>query len=346
MEKEISIQINILRWMLVIGVVFIHLPFHSSPFYEYEEASFPIYSFLYRSIFLRDIALSGLFLISGFLYFIGHSQAGGGKIKYWYYNKIKRRIKSILIPYIIWNVIYLLFEHLKIRAGASDLVFHSISDYISCFYAVQQGPFPEMPVAPYTWFLRDLFLFAVLSPVYLIILYYRKVAIICLFISIYFLAIRKGWFFYNPALFIGSYLGYHLKNMFKLINSSKILVYIAIFTLLISNYIYYWCSMPWAYLLVFVSGYVALFFVAKFLVKNRLVNAISSSSTFLYLTHVMILGFTSKIILKVLCPQSDIIMICAYFLNLIGLLIIVYPLYFLLKSKYPSILGLLTGGRI
>lgn len=67
MQKIESNAINIARFILIIGVVFIHLPLRFTNVSSHIET--PVYNIISSRFFLMDVSLPGLFLISGYLFF-------------------------------------------------------------------------------------------------------------------------------------------------------------------------------------------------------------------------------------------------------------------------------------
>jgi fucose 4-O-acetylase-like acetyltransferase len=95
--------IDLLRFPLIIGVVFIH---NASPTFFFQgvelgsSSSLPIYSVCSQlfSQILGSVAVPLFFLISGFLFFLNVDFN-----KQIYVKKLCARAKTLLIPYLFWN---------------------------------------------------------------------------------------------------------------------------------------------------------------------------------------------------------------------------------------------------
>ena len=106
-----SRTIDTLRFPLMLGVVFIHSAFMSY-FYPdgrtvFDLENMPVYS-LAAYIFsdnLGQIAVPLFFFMSGYLFFYGN---GGGFGWRGYLVKLKKRCRTLLVPYVVWNVVYAL----------------------------------------------------------------------------------------------------------------------------------------------------------------------------------------------------------------------------------------------
>jgi surface polysaccharide O-acyltransferase-like enzyme len=102
-----SKTIDWLRFPLAVAVVFIHSGASSFAYMQRIDFSSLSGMEIYRligswgAIVLPGIAVPCFFMFSGFLFFL--------KIKTWnksvYTNKIKSRFKTLIIPYLLWNLI-------------------------------------------------------------------------------------------------------------------------------------------------------------------------------------------------------------------------------------------------
>lgn len=112
MERYSDLQFKVFDWLrfpLIVGVVFIHC--YGKPF-DYDAIDFAhltgmdFYNIFRVSIsqVLTHVCVPTFYLISGYLFFIG--------LEKWnwktYLNKIKKRSKTLLVPFLIWNTICIL----------------------------------------------------------------------------------------------------------------------------------------------------------------------------------------------------------------------------------------------
>lgn len=167
MTKELSEKIRFLSFISIVFVLYIHS-------YYTEGEKYASFVFLVNILGngLSFIAVPLFYLISGYLFFLGTKDNGIKKI----IQKQKRRIRSLLIPYIIANSICLLFtlfvQYLSVNfSSIHSLIVHSplkdagpgIVDIL--FYSFVRGP-----IAFQLWFLRDLMVFVLFSPILYLIL--------------------------------------------------------------------------------------------------------------------------------------------------------------------------------
>ena len=129
-DSTLSQVITALRFPLIVLVLFVHSNFKGVSF-AWDNAlkasfSLPIgninlslgtSSTLYRS--LAPLANPFFFFISGLLFF--HCRQFTRKV---YINKIRHRLQSLLIPYILWNLLFLLIIAIgsSLRSGWTAII--------------------------------------------------------------------------------------------------------------------------------------------------------------------------------------------------------------------------------
>lgn len=340
-------EINVLRFILVLGIVLGHAPLHDSSF---EEKSIllevPIYNFIITHCMWSDIALLALFFVSGYLFFLNFEDRGWSG----YFLKIDKRLISLVVPFISWNIIWLFYTIAKNTYFAHnnipiDIELNSFSRIVKCFWAVDQGEYPLFPIAGYTWFLRDLFIFALLSPVYHYIFNKHWLCKIAVTLSIILLAYGEMLPFYNGALFLGGLLGY--KKFDITIFFEKVNLYLSFAGLCLGFYSYYFLGFtPLAYLFMLLSVFCFFYKISILFKTNILINRLASFSTFLYLSHVLIMNFVGRFLVKLFTPDCDIEIVYVYYMNFILTILISFSIYQLFKwLKFDIIFLMLSGGR-
>lgn len=348
MDKIESNAINIARFILIIGVVFIHLPLRYSNSMIIGET--PIYDIVSSRFFLMDISLPALFLISGYLFFYKLNKNRSFEMPD-YLKKLRSRVKSILIPYFFWNVFWLIYNfvknvYLSKKGIEGDIVIDSFESLISSFWAVGQGELPNAPIAPYTWFLRDVFVFAILSPFYYYLYNNKKISYIGLVISIVLLGFPNFEIpLLNPAIYIGGFLAYNQFNLKKICERCNFIFVIV--GLAVCSLLYYNTSTVALFrigLLLF--SFLFVFKVSLLLYNIVWINNLSKASTYLYLTHIFVLNMGMHTLLSVFLPLNDTSLVACFFLNLIICLLVCISSFYILKTlKANTILRVMTGGR-
>ncbi len=195
--------------ILIIMVLYIHS-------YYLEGERYTVSLFVQR--FFSGNVVCGIanilfFLLSGILFFYGVKQAKDC------FPKIRRRIRSLLIPYLIWNCIFVLwYALLKIIPGVSGFVNSNIFSNFDTFWHslfflwFKPASFP-------LWFLRDLICLVVLSPLIYVVLKHTKFWFILIYFIIGFWLPPVGLYFILGA---GISLFYDLDRLEKVaqVNSS------------------------------------------------------------------------------------------------------------------------------
>lgn len=199
-------------------VVMIHLYYgeFNRSLYQY-----PVFWFLTGWLLpkITAAAVPVFFLISGYLYFKG--SAFSARI---YAGKTRRRIRRLLVPYIIWNAVVIaciavfqVFRPTFMPLIHKQVANFSLSDYLACFWDVQliNSINVKGPVNSPLWFLQSLMLFQLLSPIFYLLLRNKKTGAIVLALLFALLPFRDQPLFFNFKLFyifffaLGSYLGLH-----------------------------------------------------------------------------------------------------------------------------------------
>ncbi len=348
MDKAESNAINIARFILIIGVVFIHMPLRfSDDIIMYDT---PLYNFISSRFFLMDISLPGLFLLSGYLFFYKLDKNGVYEMSD-YFMKLKSRVKTIVVPYIFWNLFWLIYNliknlYLSQKGLEGIIIIDSIESFVSAFWAVGQGDLPNAPIAPYTWFLRDIFVFAILSPFYYWI--YRHQRMSCCIFILFFILLGFPDFeipLLNPTIFIGGFLAYNKYNLKKLCSDFNWISTLVAF--LVVNFFYY--NIIDIFLIrigVLCLGFILLFKISLSLYNVAWINKVSKVSTYLYLVHIFVINMGMHFFFAVITPQNDMGLVICYLLNLATCLFVCFSSFYILKAlRANTLLRIMTGDR-
>ena len=72
---------------------------------------------------------------------------------------------------------------------------------------------------------------------------------------------------------------------------------------------------------------------------------LSSASFFMYVSHALVISTMSKILVKILCPVSDISWLVVYILNLVLSTVLLLSAYYLMSKYLPKLLTVITGRK-
>lgn len=211
-SKQMVINISLSKVVATILVVFVH----AANIMGYAGISESKSIWVYIVDCMHPIVSCGVplfFIISGYLLY---------SKEFDYSNNLKKKIKSLLVPYIIWNLLWIFLEmvgHVISPNIFEDVLSWNMRDWISSMII---DPF----YAP-LWFIRDLFILNVFAKVLECLI--KKLPRIVLWVSIILFACTKildnRMLTYSFALFtIGGVLGKHPEIIQKIQNISKLSV--------------------------------------------------------------------------------------------------------------------------
>ena len=197
-DDYLSKKLKALSLVAIVLVVFIHshneeVKFASGELTgEQSRAVFFIENFFSKGI--ARIAAPLFFAISGFLFYKSYDFTVSGVV-----DKLKRRFKSLVIPYLFWSVFGLIFilflqsipwsrnfftKELIIQYSFSKLLFTILVD----------------PIPYQLWFVRDLVMLVVLSPLIWYLTKSIRVAWIVILVFLWTVAPKTFELFSNEAL--------------------------------------------------------------------------------------------------------------------------------------------------
>lgn len=322
-----SRTVDWMRFILAVMVVFIHVQHNTR------------LGLIFCDDFCR-LAVPAFFLISGY-YFFTHFD--GWNTSLWI-DKLKKRVFTILIPFILWNVIALVQYILRAVIVKEPFSFAQLF--------AERGIIIDYPL----WFLRDIMLMSLLAPLVYVIV--RKLGI-WFFVAMLAFPLIGIWtsrriLTYNAVVYfsLGAYLqirGNDIVGSFRKIGWQSLCIYIAmVFTARVvcpSNPV---LAGACRYLLV-LSGVVILFCVSGLLVEKDVVRVnrfLSNSSFFIFASHALFLGSVAAIIGKILPDTSAAILMVRGVITWLGTVALCLIIYIVMSRYLPKTTALLNGKRV
>lgn len=339
MNKETSKAIALLRFPLIVGVVLIH---SSTTTVALSEGEILGGSSGYLNLFIQylfsevlaRVSVPLFFLFSGYLLF-GNKDLTVELVK----HKWIKRFQTLFIPYIIWNIIILIIQIFGQTTPGLNNFFSGnkwnvqtmgFIDYADAVLGFSNGPI-NYPL----WFIRDLMLLVLLSPLLHLLLTKSKGLLLALIAPFWLGLLTIDIFISNEALLFFS-AGLFLAQI-KPINygSSKLPA------ILLS--IYLPCALTHASLMATGTHLILLHkasillgcttIIALFANINErgktasILQKLSPTSFFIYAAHGSLLQIFKKASYVLLKPQNDLMFIAIYFfapVATIATLIIIY----------------------
>lgn len=258
----------------------------------------------------------------------------------------------MVIPYLFWNVFWMGYNILKTWklqgvADAELLQLNSIGDFFACFWEKGYGTHPGFPIAGYTWFLRDLFVFALLSPIYHYCYSKQKLAFGMLLVLLLTESI-EGWGIpgMNTCIYLGGFIATRGWSIEMFCEKLKWIYVLPFF--LVSNYLYFYTlNIEAFHVLLVISSFLVVMKLSLALHDLQWLKVLAASSMYLYVTHILVLNISRHSLAKLLTIDSDSMMCVYYIINSSICVIVCITTYFLLKRiKANRLLSVMTGGRI
>ena len=233
-------------------------------------------------------------------------------------------------------------------SGKNTLVLdYGVSEWVDVVFA-------NVPMNPF-WFIRDLIIMVVASPlIYAMLKYTRWVPLVLLGIlaglgvNLHTTAMGIEPLFY---FMWGAYFSINKVNVAQYCLNKRY-VFLALYVLLLVVDLYCWVNQP-AYLLyahktsliVGVLAFMAWAARGVATQKLKVNNTLTDAAFFLFCLHNPLTVFLSKLWVAFLAPMSDVKMIVGYLLIPLVVTIFLVCLYLLLRRYMPRFTAVITGGR-
>lgn len=341
MSKTTSNKITIINFVMTIFMCNYHFPFH---FFGFNS----IYYFFHN--FLGFIAMAIFFTFSGFLLFLNVENQDD--IKY----KIHKRKYSLLIPFFIWNTVYLI-KNVIIPGNFKFSFYTLLTNY---FLEPADGP---------TWYLLASYFLALISPLIVKFKHKRKLitfSFCSIIIYIYLMSIGKiqhlfdyeDWWWYPNAIsyipyyLVGVYASLYFKDFVFKTNYKKI-VHIISFECFLASIIFYLTAISYLKLPFGILCIVSLWFAIPNNFFKSNFKFLTQHTFFIYVLHRHSLNYLIfkflKFFYKTLHLTKFYEFVILYIISLplqILLCILIVTILKLIFIKQPKIFMILSGNRV
>lgn len=342
MTEYLSTKIKLFSFISILMVIFIHT-------YYIEGMAYPTVRFLQNFVGngLCRVAVPFFFAISGYLFYYNIDYRDNSIIL-----KIRKRIKTLVLPYIFWNILFeLFFFVLYIIPQAQKFVNSNIIErlrdqslwdsFVMIFWE---------PAGFHLWFLRDLILIVALTP--LLYFFLKRIPLIFVLFSFLICFILEYNFLKSIAWFLlGAF--WNFITIKKNLYDNKYIIFISLILFL---YYLVICVLIGLEISVshnfrftaLISGVISIWLIFDFLPPKALlfkvINYCSAYSFFIYCFHEPTLNIFKKLPVFFL-SGSSILYITSYLLVPFIMSGFAIVLGSLLKNKFSPIYNILTGGR-
>lgn len=345
-SRYLSNKIKLLSFVLILIIVLLH----SQMINISTGINLHIQQFF--NLGFTRIGVPMFFMISGFLFFYNVPDKPGF---YFFFKKISSRIDSLFIPFILWTLIGMCFVRIVLPIPAFTSFFENISinkSFLCDFFYSFIIPYK---VVYQLWFVRDLFVMALFSP--LIFILVKKIPVI------YFISLELLYIYSLPFIQVSSIMSfsigvfialYHKEYLSKFISAriSLILFFLWLFLCILLVYIKIRINtLQFIYIQQFINYFgiisIWLFYdvVYKFIPDKIFKSSILSMSFWIFLTHEPVLTIIKKILLRCM-GNNDFSILCIYILSPILTIVFVFLIGILLRKYFRLIYSVLVGGRV
>lgn len=363
MNKEyISKLISFMRLPMIVGIVMIHAKLANITFKGVnvlDQGNYDV--FLYVSTFISHIVCNLFvplyFIISGYLYFANVKEYS----KETYAYKTRRRFRSLVVPYIIWNLYSLiLFALLGFIASGflsgshKPITDYSLLDFLYAFWntsLINPSDLP-MPINGPLWFIRNLI---VVQIVFAPAIYYvvKKLKIIPVLIlgllwlfefDTHIVGFSVGDLFFFT---LGAYTSLYMNTYHRLNRLTPPLQTITVCTYLATCIKLMYSREEILLNVNILLGIVVAIIVGSFAMDKgcKIPRTLAESSFFVYAYHGLVILGLSKVLWKVFRPEDSAGALIIYFLSPIITISLGVLLYVLLKKLLPRFTKVIVGGR-
>lgn len=372
-----SISLDFLRFPLIIFVVIEHVFNNKSVLIDghtYNVASINLFNdvMLFVEAFIRGVGVPTFFFISGYVFFYGIDHYS----KELYKRKLKSRIRTLLIPYIIWNSLEILIGLLKVFVGnrgfstyGSQLNF-SLNNFLSCFWAYNGQLFTTLvdnkeqiayagtdPINVPLWFLRDLMIVVIFTPLIYYILKKTKSLLIVLLGILWIIPndMNLDAYGFVRAFLFFSFGAYLCINKKDIIFKKKILTFLVIlfypmmgtlYILALKNGYYDW--LHWLKSFSILGFLFFSYHLSTYLVRHGIKSSpfLSSASFFIYISHCLIFQRITKAIYIIIKPDQPFEYVSIYIISVCVTIVSLLIIYWIMNKYTQKFLAIITGRRL
>ena len=336
-----------ISFLLSILVFFIHSNFAQ----EIVSDSFVSVLNYKVSYFFSDsitwFAVPMFFMLSGISFFKGYNNQK-------YIGKIKSRVFTLVIPYLIWNTVWMLWEIFTSYSFVSR--FSQGEPYPLTLTSILKGIFFYNCNVPF-WFIFDLIIFSLASPLVFLIVKNKYVGIsatvILSVVSLFGIYLPTKVFYYPMAIvfyLIGAVIGYHYFDFVAKKSSKPMQITSVVFLIayiLAKNIVPGKLQIDNYFLqtVVYTLAAYALWNVVDGFVEKLKPRAIYRRSFAVYAMHLPV----AIVILKVFdfcIPQNEWLQIPKFIIMIVVTLVIINSVCAILEKFIPKIYAILMGNRM
>lgn len=350
---ENSALISLLRFPMMVMVVLLHCAFDEVLVDGVRVGSERYAGYAFYRLFITEIANASValfFIISGYLFF-----KGGFRLTiHTYFQKCRRRVYTLLIPYLLWCIVYIGAYYLaqRLMPGSmegvmKDIASFSFRDWLSCLWDVQDLSRRSGPIVPQFWFIRELMIVVLLVPLIAFGVYWLGTWFLALLLVMYVLPVPSATLVALLFFSIGAYWGIrntHFSSLSYAARWAALLLFVGLTIYVIIVPVHY---VDMLYQIAAFSGAMAFLGWGTWLLRRYTIHVptlLVDSSFFLFAYHQLPARLVSKWAMPYL-PEAGLSYAIAQLLICVLLSVIGVWAYGTLRRLFPGVIKLFCGGR-
>jgi len=346
-NQRLSNAITWLRFPLIFFIILLHC--YSVVKIEGISSSNFFSEVYLPALWLGETGVPGFFFISGILFYYSKKS---------YLKKIHSRIKTLLVPYLVWNTLILVIYLLVYSIGypqdinGKNIGDYHLTDYLRLYW--DRGSFDNgnfTPILCPLWYIRNLLMMSILSPFfYYLVKYGREL----------FLSVVIGWWLttYNNAFIpqtilffcLGTYFPLMGKNALHCFNKYKIVLITLTITFAIADvvsHVFYPTSFNLQiHRFALLFNIPSLFLLADYCSSHGLTNPLLPKAAFIvFCTHYPIVIVLRKSCITFFTNSSATVHVMLYITCILVTTILCLCIYKMLDNYFPRVKTILSGNR-
>lgn len=349
--KQLSHSISCVRFPLVVAILLLHA-YTAAPSLGHGTYFRVLYPF---ALWFGETGVPAYFFISGLLMFYS---------KKTYSQQLKSRFRSLFIPYMLWNGLFLFAYIVAWKIGFNmeinnkSLADYNVIDYLRAFW--DRGDWANgnsMPVLTPMWYIRNLMIVYIISP---LVFYVIRATGLLLFLaaSLFWINTHNVAFILQTVtmMSLGAYFSIKGINPITFLNKYKILVVIFFVFFGLGDIFLHQgiinpnnvftsdISLPFHRLALIGNTFIILL-IGSFLYKRgwHFPN-LSKAAFFIFCIHYP-LNAAVRSVAKLYPQWPDMVHILLYVASVAIVILICYGLFRILNRYQPWFIRISTGGR-
>lgn len=339
-------QSEIINFNVIMTIVVVILHCNSI---EYAKDTIKYYNFVKNvNLFITmfcNIAVPVFICISSYLFFKNYDNTQ-------FFSKIKKKIKTLVIPYLFWSIVSWIYALFLLKSGILDM-------FPNHFNRVSLSPLKIIKAIilseynPVMWYVRVLFCLMLLSPIIFYLIKKLKSFNIPILILLsggvnLFNVSYYSFIYWLPLFYISTYVtilhGNFIKKFMMDSRNKTMFSVIMLFVLTYISYLY-----VDNYYVTYFYKIITPYFVLKLdFIKNLKCKTISTLSkyTFLiYATHGNVLSVVRKM-WSLISLKDPIILLIYRFCTAFSTIFLIVIVFKILNKLFPKFTSMISGGRL